>query len=196
MPRSFGDTLIHSSHFDWAVRYDCPLPCVACPPPNDLEQEIGKIIAQRLIEDGATLQLGIGCIPDAVLCALLNHKDLGIHSEIICDAMVDLVQHGNITNKCKTRHRGRIVGSFAIGTKRLYDFLHNNPVVGNYDQLIYFEKGVLMSFQNHNYRHARDASGQLRERSPSDLDAAEDDGHQLLYRDGPHRPGVLGQFGL
>jgi len=139
MPRSFGDTLIHSSHFDWAVRYDCPLPCIACPPPNDLEQEIGKIIAQRLVEDGATLQLGIGCIPDAVLCALINHKDLGIHSEIICDAMVDLVQHGNITNKCKTKHRGRIVGSFAIGTKRLYDFLHNNPVVGNYDQLVYFD---------------------------------------------------------
>ncbi|KAG5328230.1 ACH1 hydrolase, partial [Acromyrmex heyeri] len=129
MPRSYGDTVIHSSHFDWAVRYDCPLPCVACPPPNDLEQEIGKIIAQRLIEDGATLQLGIGCIPDAVLCSLVNHKDLGIHSENICDAMVDLVQHGNITNRCKTKHRGRIVSSFAVGTKRLYDFLHNNPVI-------------------------------------------------------------------
>lgn len=142
MPRSFGDTLIHSSHFDWAVRFDCPLPCVACPPFNDLEQEIGKIIAQRLVEDGATLQLGIGCIPDAVLCALVNHKDLGIHSEIICDAMVDLVHHGNITNKWKTRHRGRIVSSFAIGTKKLYDFLHNNPVVGNYNQFVYsgFEK--------------------------------------------------------
>ncbi|CAL1673771.1 unnamed protein product [Lasius platythorax] len=129
MPRSFGDTVIHSSHFDWAVRYDCPLPCVICPPPNELEAEIGKIIAQRLIEDGATLQLGIGNIPDAVLCALVNHKDLGIHSEILCDAMVDLVEHGNITNKCKTKHRGRMVGSFGIGTKRLYDFLHNNPFV-------------------------------------------------------------------
>lgn len=133
MPRSFGDTVIHSSHFDWAVRYDCPLPCVVCPPPNELELEIGKIIAQRLIEDGATLQLGIGNIPDAVLCALVNHKDLGIHSEILCDAMVDLVEHGNITNKCKIKHRGRMVGSFGIGTKRLYDFLHNNPFVGNYD---------------------------------------------------------------
>ncbi|EFN64765.1 4-hydroxybutyrate coenzyme A transferase [Camponotus floridanus] len=129
MPRSFGDTVIHSSHFDWAVRYDCPLACVVCPPPNDLEVEIGKIIAQRLIEDGATLQLGIGNIPDAVLCALVNHKDLGIHSEILCDAMVDLVEHGNITNKCKIKHRGRMVGSFGIGSKRLYDFLHNNPFI-------------------------------------------------------------------
>ncbi|GAB1859948.1 Acetyl-CoA hydrolase [Camponotus japonicus] len=129
MPRSFGDTVIHSSHFDWAVRYDCPLACVVCPSPNDLEIEIGKIIAQRLIEDGATLQLGIGNIPDAVLCALVNHKDLGIHSEILCDAMVDLVEHGNITNKCKIKHRGRMVGSFGIGSKRLYDFLHNNPFV-------------------------------------------------------------------
>ncbi|XP_072760100.1 succinyl-CoA:acetate/propanoyl-CoA:succinate CoA transferase [Anoplolepis gracilipes] len=129
MPRSFGDTVIHSSHFDWAVRHDCPLPCVVCPPPSDLELEIGKIIAQRLIEDGATLQVGIGNIPDAVLCALVNHKDLGIHSEILCDAMVDLVEHGNITNRCKTKHRGRMVGSFGIGTKRLYDFLHNNPFI-------------------------------------------------------------------
>ncbi|RLU20952.1 hypothetical protein DMN91_007567 [Ooceraea biroi] len=129
MPRSFGDTVIHSSHFDWAVRYDCPLPSVACTPPNDLEQEIGKIIAQRLIEDGATLQLGIGNIPDAVLCALVNHKDLGIHSDVLCDAMVDLVERGNITNRCKIKHRGRMIGSMAIGTKRLYDFLHNNPFV-------------------------------------------------------------------
>ncbi|XP_011641731.1 uncharacterized protein LOC105430085 isoform X2 [Pogonomyrmex barbatus] len=129
IPRSFGDTLVHSSHFDWAVRHDCPLPCVGCLLPNDLEQEIGKIIAQRLIEDGATLQLGIGCIPDSIFCALVNHKDLGIHSEIISDGIVDLVQHGNITNKCKLKHRGRIVNSFAIGTKKLYDFLHNNPVI-------------------------------------------------------------------
>lgn len=152
MPRSYGDTLVHSSHFDWAVRYDCPLPCITCPPPNGLEQEIGKIIAQRLIEDGATLQLGIGCIPDAVLSGLVHHKDLGIHSEIICDAMVDLVHHGNITNKCKTKHRGRIVSSFAIGTKKLYDFLHSNPVIGNYDRLVYvggFGKGQLVILQLH-----------------------------------------------
>lgn len=180
MPRTFGDTVIHSSHFDWAVRYDCPLSCVICPPPNELETEIGKIIAQRLIEDGATLQLGIGNIPDAVLCALVNHKDLGIHSEILCDAMVDLVEHGNITNKCKIKHRGRMIGSFGIGTKRLYDFLHNNPFVGNYDNgFILIDAPAL--FCNCKLfcvvSPPRDVSDQLCQRSTSDLDAAEDDGY-------------------
>jgi len=112
---------------------------VTCPAPNDLEQEIGKIIAEKLVENGATLQPGIGCIPNAVLGALTHHKDLGLHSENISDAAVDLVQQGVITNTCKTKHRGRIVTSFAIGTKKLYDFLHNNPIIGNYDQLVYFD---------------------------------------------------------
>jgi len=133
MPRSLGDTVIHSSHFDWAVRHDCPLPAVPCITPNEIEQEIGKIIAQQLIEDGATLQVGVGNIPDAVLCALVNHKDLGIHSDILCDTMVDLVEHGSITNKLKLKHKGRMTATMAIGTKRLYDFLNNNPFVGNYD---------------------------------------------------------------
>lgn len=132
MPRSFGDTAIHSSHIDWAVKYDCPLPCVASTPPNEIEQEIGKIIAQRLIDDGATLQLGIGNIPDAILCSLGNHKDLGVHTEILGDTMVDLAERGNISNKMKIKHRGRTVSSLAIGTKRVYDFLHNNPFVGVY----------------------------------------------------------------
>ncbi|XP_015179518.1 PREDICTED: 4-hydroxybutyrate coenzyme A transferase-like [Polistes dominula] len=129
MPRTFGDTVIHASHIDWAVKYDCPLPCIASTPPNEIELEIGKFIAQRLVEDGATLQLGIGNIPDAVLCALANHKDLGVHSEIIGDTIVDLVERGIITNKYKLKHRGRLVCSLGIGTKRLYDFLHNNPFV-------------------------------------------------------------------
>lgn len=129
MPRSFGDTVIHSSHIDWAVKYDCPLPCIASTQPNEIELEIGKFVAHRLIDDGATLQLGIGNIPDSVLCALVNHKDLGIHSEIIGDTIVDLVERGIITNKNKLKHRGRLVGSLGIGTKRLYDFLHNNPFV-------------------------------------------------------------------
>ncbi|XP_033324823.1 succinyl-CoA:acetate/propanoyl-CoA:succinate CoA transferase isoform X1 [Megalopta genalis] len=129
MPRSFGDSIIHCSHIDWAVKYNCPLPCVASCPPNDIEAEIGKIIAQRLIDDGATLQLGIGNIPDAILCSLGNHKDLGIHSEIMGDTMVDLAERGNITNKMKLKHRGRMVASLAIGTKRVYDFIHSNPFV-------------------------------------------------------------------
>lgn len=139
MPRSLGDTVVHFSHIDWAVKYNCPLPCVASTPPNEIEQEIGKIIAQRLIEDGATLQLGIGNIPDAVLCALSSHKDLGVHTEIIGDTMVDLAERGNISNRFKIKHKGRMVGSFAIGTKRVYDFLHNNPFVGMYTWCDFFQ---------------------------------------------------------
>ncbi|XP_051162942.1 4-hydroxybutyrate coenzyme A transferase-like [Leptopilina boulardi] len=130
MPRSFGDSVIHSSHIDWAVKHDCPLPCVhPGEPPNEIEIEIGKKIAQVLIEDGSTIQMGIGNIPEAVSCHLSYHKDLGIHSEILGDGMVDLVEKGAITNQLKTKHRGRMIGSFAIGTKKVYDFIHNNPFV-------------------------------------------------------------------
>ncbi|XP_024936192.1 uncharacterized protein LOC107263060 isoform X2 [Cephus cinctus] len=129
MPRTFGDAVIHCSHFDWAVRYDCPLPCIAGTPPTDIEQEIGKIIATRLIEDGATLQMGIGNIPDAILCALGNHKNLGVHTEIFSDGMLDLVEKGCITNKKKIKHRGRAVSTMVLGTKKLYDYVHNNPFV-------------------------------------------------------------------
>lgn len=131
MPRSFGDSVIHSSHIDYAVKFNCPLPCVTGQPLNEIEIEIGKIVAQRLVEDGATLQLGLGNIPDAILSSLANHKNLGVHTEIISDEMVELVKNGNITNKYKPRHRGRIVASLAIGTKKLYDFIHNNPALGN-----------------------------------------------------------------
>lgn len=121
----------------FAAQVNEHMPCVASTPPNDIELEIGKFIAQRLVEDGATLQLGIGNIPDAVLCALANHKDLGVHSEMIGDTIVDLIERGCITNKLKLKHRGRVVCSLGIGTKRLYDFLHNNPFVGMNYQLFY-----------------------------------------------------------
>lgn len=77
---------------------------------------------------------GIGNIPDAVLNALHNHKDLGIHSEMFADGVVDLVHNGCVTNAKKVIHKGRIVGSFLIGTKKLYDFVDNNPFIGNYPQ--------------------------------------------------------------
>lgn len=91
---------------------------------------MGKLIAENLVDDGATLQMGIGNIPDAVLAALHNHKDLGIHSEMFADGLVDLVQKGCVTNNKKIIHKGRIVGSFLIGTKKLYDFVDNNPFIG------------------------------------------------------------------
>lgn len=98
---------------------------------------MGKLIAENLVDDGATLQMGIGNIPDAVLAALHNHKDLGIHSEMFADGLVDLVQKGCVTNNKKIIHKGRIVGSFLIGTKKLYDFVDNNPFIGMLKKIVY-----------------------------------------------------------
>lgn len=129
MPRTFGDSVIHSSHFDYAIEIDEPLPIHPTHKMSDAEIKIGKIIAENLVEDGATLQMGIGNIPDAVLAALHNHQDLGIHSEMFANGVVDLVEKGCVTNSKKKRHTGRIVGSFLIGNQRLYDFVNNNPSI-------------------------------------------------------------------
>ncbi|XP_031842620.1 succinyl-CoA:acetate/propanoyl-CoA:succinate CoA transferase [Nomia melanderi] len=129
MPRTFGDAIIHVSHLDFAVEHHKPLPVHPVKPPSKEEQQIGKNIAENLVVDGATLQMGIGSIPDAVLSELKNHKDLGIHSEMFSDGVVDLVNRGCITNNRKTMHRGRIVGSFCVGSEKLYDFMHNNPFI-------------------------------------------------------------------
>ena len=129
MPRTFGDAIIHSSHLDYAVEHHKPLPGHPHKPPSKAEQQIGDNIAKNLVVDGATLQLGIGSIPDAVLSALADHKDLGIHSEMFSDGVVDLVNKGCVTNNRKTMHKGRIVGSFCIGSQKLYDFMHNNPFI-------------------------------------------------------------------
>lgn len=130
MPRTFGDAIIHESHLDFAVEHHQALPVHPVKPPSKAEQQIGKYIAENLVVNGATLQLGIGSIPDAVLSLLGNHKDLGIHSEMFSDGVVDLVNKGCITNNQKTMHRGRIVGSFCVGSEKLYDFMHNNPFIG------------------------------------------------------------------
>lgn len=129
MPRTFGDSCMHISHVDYAINVDAALPQHGGKPPTDAESKIGKLIAENLVENGATLQMGIGNIPDAVLHALKNHKDLGIHSEMFADGVADLVDAGCITNHLKTKHKGRIVGSFLIGTQKLYDFIDDNPFV-------------------------------------------------------------------
>lgn len=129
MPRTFGDGIIHISHIDYAVKVDTQLPQHGGKPPSDVESRIGNLIAENLVEDGATLQMGIGNIPDAVLAALKNHKDLGIHSEMFSGGVIDLVENGCVTNNRKSIHKGRIVGSFLIGTQRLYDFVDNNPFI-------------------------------------------------------------------
>lgn len=128
MPRTHGHGQLHISQIDVAVEHDELLhqriPCELSP----IERSIGRHIAE-LVEDGATLQLGIGAIPDAVLAALKDHKDLGVHSEMFSDGIVELVEKGVINGKCKTLDAGKVVGSFCIGTQKVYDFIDDNPSV-------------------------------------------------------------------
>lgn len=128
VPRTLGDSFIHISQVDHLVSSNNPLPELPIGEPDEIELKIGQYIAE-LIEDGSTLQLGIGGIPNAVAASLMDKKDLGIHSEMLTDGMVDLVDKGIITNRKKSIHRGKIIGSFAAGSRRLYDFLDDNPMV-------------------------------------------------------------------
>ena len=128
VPRTFGDTSFHVSEIDRFVECDMPLVESAPPVIGEVEQKIGKYCAS-LIEDGATLQLGIGAIPDAVLAELKDKKHLGIHSEMIADGVIDLVEAGAIDCSEKTLDPGKMVVTFLMGTKRLYDFANNNPML-------------------------------------------------------------------
>ena len=128
MPRTLGDTMIHVSQLDAIVEVD--LPVIYLPPPNlgEVEMGIGKNCAS-LIKDGDTLQLGIGAIPDAVLRFLTDKKDLGIHSEMFSDGVLELIEKGVITNEKKTYHPGQCVVTFLMGTQKLYDYADDNPGV-------------------------------------------------------------------
>jgi len=128
MPRTHGEGMLHMSHIDAMVSVDDPLPETPAHPLTDIELRIGQHIA-GIVEDGATLQMGIGAIPDAALAALSGHKDLGIHSEMFSDGVVDLVEKGVITGSRKKTHQGIIVASFLVGTRRLFDFVDDNPLV-------------------------------------------------------------------
>lgn len=127
LPRTQGDALIHTSHFDALVKGELELPEHKPPNLSDVEKAIGKHIAENLVEDGSTLQMGIGAIPDAVLAQLKNHKDLGVHSEMFSDGLVELVEAGAVTNRLKKICTGRILASFAVGTRKLFDFMDDNP---------------------------------------------------------------------
>ena len=128
VPRSHGDGFIHISKIHFAIEEDIPLPEIKSHPISEIEKEIGKNIS-NLIENGATLQMGIGAIPNAVLSCLTNHKDLGIHSEMFSDGILPLIESGVINGANKVKHRNSIVGSFAIGSKKLYDFIDDNPFI-------------------------------------------------------------------
>jgi len=128
MPRTHGDGLIHKSHIQIMVEEDELLPEIAIPKLTSEQLAIGKNIA-NLIEDGSTLQMGIGAIPNAVLSCLGDHKDLGIHSEMFSDGVLPLVEKGVITGKYKKTYPGMIVAAFVLGTQKLYDFVDDNPMV-------------------------------------------------------------------
>ena len=128
MPRAHGDGNVHSSKFKHLVWEDKPLPECVPPTPNAVQSAIGKHVA-GLIEDGATLQMGIGAIPNAVLAALGNHKDLGVHTEMFSDGVVDLVEKGVITGKYKQGRKGMISAGFVMGSQKVYDFVDDNPQV-------------------------------------------------------------------
>lgn len=128
MPRTFGDTIIHISQLDYVIEAAYPVPQLPVVTPSEKDRVIGAYIAD-LVEDGSTIQLGIGGIPNAVAAALMNKRDLGIHTEMFTDGMVDLYQAGVITGKCKTLMPGKMVATFALGTQKLYDFIDDNPAV-------------------------------------------------------------------
>jgi len=128
MPRTHGDGLIHISNLDYYVEIEEELPEHPRGPLSDQEQKIGMHIA-GMIEDRATLQLGIGAIPDAVLSCLGNHKDLGVHTEMFSDGVIPLIESGVINNKYKTKHKDVLVSGFMIGSRKLYDFVDDNPMI-------------------------------------------------------------------
>ena len=128
MPRTLGDSFIHVSQIDLAVEVDVPPYEHAVGELGDVQRRIGEFVAD-LVPDGATLQLGIGGIPAATALALRDKRDLGIHTEMFTDAVVDLVEAGVITGARKERNPGKLVTAFLMGTKRLYDFVHDNPMV-------------------------------------------------------------------
>ena len=132
MPRTLGDGFIHINDIDIIVEHDEQVPELPNPKITDVEMKIGENCA-KLINDGDTLQLGIGAIPDAVLKFLTHKKDLGIHSEMISDGVMDLYEKGVITCKKKNLHKGKMVVAFLMGTQKLYEFVHDNPAISMMD---------------------------------------------------------------
>jgi len=129
MPRTHGDGFLHVNKIDAMVWHECSLPEVDySTKTSDAIQQIGRNVAS-LIEDGATLQMGIGSIPDQVLQNLSSHKDLGIHTEMLSDGIIPLIEKGIINNRLKKLNTGRSVTGFLLGTKKLYDFVNDNPQI-------------------------------------------------------------------
>lgn len=127
LPRTHGDGFVHISKIDALVSCNDPLPTVNYAAQiTDAERKIGKYVAE-LVEDRSTLQMGIGAIPDAVLESLTDRKDLGVHTEMFSNGVIELLKKGVITNKYKKKHPGKVVSAFAIGSRELYDYVDDNP---------------------------------------------------------------------
>ena len=125
LPRTFGDTLLHVSHVDYFVEYEQEVPELPSPQPSETDLTIGNYIGE-LIEDGSTIQLGIGGIPNAAALALRDKKELGVHTEMIVDSVMELYEMGVVTNRAKAFHKGKVVATFAMGSRKLYDWLDDN----------------------------------------------------------------------
>lgn len=128
LPRVFGDTEVHIRDVDCIVEVDTEIAKLPYAKPSQVDMEIGRHIAS-LVNDGDTIQLGIGGIPDAAAAALMDKHDLGVHTEMFTNSMVDMVEAGVITGKKKSLHKGKMVGVFAYGEQRLYDMIHDNPSI-------------------------------------------------------------------
>ncbi|WP_027881118.1 acetyl-CoA hydrolase/transferase family protein [Mesoflavibacter zeaxanthinifaciens] len=128
MPRTHGAGIIHISEIDQFVEHHEPLPSHDALPPNEVEAKIGQYVA-NLIEDRSTLQMGIGSIPNAVLARLTNHKDLGLHTEMFSDGVIDLILKDVINGNYKEINRGRALATFLIGSQKLYDYVDDNPFI-------------------------------------------------------------------
>lgn len=128
VPRAFGDAMIHMSHIDIFCEDNTPLIEAAPGPISSTDQAIGKHVA-ALVENGATLQMGIGAIPNAVLAELTHHKNLGVHTEMFSDGLLPLIASGVVNGAEKKIDRGKIVSTFLMGSRKLYDFIDDNPGV-------------------------------------------------------------------
>ena len=126
MPRTHGETFVHLDRFDALVEVDVPVAEYVHPEIGEIAQRVARYIAS-IIDDGSTLQIGLGRVPNEALRYLKDRRDLGVHSDVITDGVVDLVEAGVVTGRKKSRHRDRIVASYCLGTRRLYDFIDDNP---------------------------------------------------------------------
>jgi acyl-CoA hydrolase len=128
LPRTLGESFIHVDDIDLAVEVDIPPFERPGEPIGEIERRIGEYVAE-LVPDGATLQLGIGAIPAATALALTDHRDLGVHTEMFTDSIVELIEAGVVTGSRKERNRDKVVSAFMMGTRRLYDFVDDNPMI-------------------------------------------------------------------